>query len=162
MEKYGLRAFQRRIGRIHRISGHDFTRLYTSIQTLLKSAEPLTDPSFWLHFGAISRNALTRCSFYQVCKPFWQKFYYIQSFWATRRSLGALKIAIESWESVLSDFEILVNVCWHFRQQIRSDKICILEKMHIFGKMKKHFLMFTRICVRDHDSWSLYCKKWKL
>ena len=28
MEKYGLRAFQRRIGRIHTISGHDFRSLY--------------------------------------------------------------------------------------------------------------------------------------
>ena len=53
VEKYGLRAFQRRIGRIHTSSGHDFRRLYTSIQTRLKSAEPLTNPSFWLHFGAI-------------------------------------------------------------------------------------------------------------
>ena len=44
MEKYGLRAFQRRIGRIHTISGHDFRRLYTSIQNRLKSAEPLTNP----------------------------------------------------------------------------------------------------------------------
>ena len=40
IEKCGLRAFQRRIGRIHTISGHDFRRLYTSIQTRLKRAEP--------------------------------------------------------------------------------------------------------------------------
>ena len=53
IEKYGLRAFQRRIGRIHTISGHDFRRLYTSIQNRLKSAEPLTNPSPCLHFGAI-------------------------------------------------------------------------------------------------------------
>ena len=53
IEKYGLRAFQRRIGRIHTISGHDFRSLYTSIQKRLKSAEPLTNLSPWLHFGAI-------------------------------------------------------------------------------------------------------------
>ena len=53
IEKYGLGAFQRRIGCIHTMSGHDFRRLYTCIQTRLKSAEPLTNPSFWLHFGAI-------------------------------------------------------------------------------------------------------------
>ena len=53
IEKYGLRAFQRRIGRIHTISGHDFRRLYTSIQIRVKSVEPLTNPSFWLHFCAI-------------------------------------------------------------------------------------------------------------
>ena len=45
IEKYGLRAFQRRIGRIHTISGHDFRRLYTSIQNRLKSAELLTNLS---------------------------------------------------------------------------------------------------------------------
>ena len=43
IEKYGLRAFQRRIGRIHTISGHDFRRLYTSIQNRLKITEPLTN-----------------------------------------------------------------------------------------------------------------------
>ena len=53
IEKYGLRAFQRRIGRILTISSHDFRRLYTSIQTRVKSVEPLTNPSFWLHFCAI-------------------------------------------------------------------------------------------------------------
>ena len=44
IEKYGLRAFQRRIGRIHTISGHDFRRLYTSIQNRLKITKPLTNP----------------------------------------------------------------------------------------------------------------------
>ena len=54
--KYGLKAFQRRIERIHKISGHDFRRLYTSIQNRLKITEPLTNPSPWLYFCAISRN----------------------------------------------------------------------------------------------------------
>ena len=53
IEKYGLRAFQRRIERIHTIFGHDFRRLYTSIQNRLKITEPLTNPPPWLHFGAI-------------------------------------------------------------------------------------------------------------
>ena len=53
IEKYGLRAFQRRIGRIHTSPGHDFRRLYTSIQNRLKTAEPLTNPPLWLHFCAI-------------------------------------------------------------------------------------------------------------
>ena len=44
IEKYGLRAFQHRIGRIHTISGHDFKRLYTSIQNHLKITKPLTNP----------------------------------------------------------------------------------------------------------------------
>ena len=56
----------------------------------------------------------------------------------------------------------MVNGCWPFRQQISSYKICIMEKMHIFGYKKKHFLMHTRICALDHDSWSPYHRKWKL
>ena len=37
------------------ISGHDFRRLYTSIQNRLKITEPLTNPPPWLHFCAIYR-----------------------------------------------------------------------------------------------------------
>ena len=48
IEKYGLTAFQRRIGRIHTISGHDFILLYMSIQNRLKSAEPLTNHPLYI------------------------------------------------------------------------------------------------------------------
>jgi len=53
IEKCGLRAFQRRIGRIHTMLGHDFRRLYTSIQNRLKITEPITNLPLWLHFCAI-------------------------------------------------------------------------------------------------------------
>ena len=53
IEKYGPKAFQRRIGRIHTISRHDFRSLYTSVQDRLKITKPLTNPSPWLHFDAI-------------------------------------------------------------------------------------------------------------
>ena len=56
----------------------------------------------------------------------------------------------------------MVNKCWPFRQQIISCKICIMKKMHIFGYKKKHFLIHTKICALDYNSWSLYQRKWKL
>ena len=34
MKKYGPRAFQRRVGRIHTIPGHDFRLQYTAVQKL--------------------------------------------------------------------------------------------------------------------------------
>ena len=38
--------------------------------------------------------------------PFWDFFYYIRLFRAPRRFLGAIKIATESWESILSDSKV--------------------------------------------------------
>ena len=62
--------------------------------------QPILLVTFWRD---ISRNTLTRCPSWHVHQPFWDVFYHIEWSWVIRRSLGALKIAIESWESILSD-----------------------------------------------------------
>ena len=56
---------------------------------------------------AIYRAFYSACG--EVCNgfpPFWHFFYYIRLFRAPRRFLGAIKIATESWECILSDSKV--------------------------------------------------------
>ena len=68
-------------------------------------------------FCDISRVLLTLGGVCNGFKPFWHFFYYIRLFRALRRFLGAIKIATESWECILSDYkfwstgvDFLVNI----------------------------------------------------
>ena len=54
----------------------------------------------------ISRVLLTLGGGLHGFTPFWHFFYYIRLFRAPRRFLGAVKIATESWECILSDSQV--------------------------------------------------------
>ena len=65
---------------------------------------------FWIYYGYISmdisRVLLTLGGVCNGFPPFWHIFYYIRLFRAPRRFLGAIKIATESWECILSDSKV--------------------------------------------------------
>ena len=69
----------------------------------------------------ISRQNVSRPSGGHGFPGFWDFFYYIRLFRAPRRFLGAVKIATESWECILSDpkvwstgVDLLGNISIHF------------------------------------------------
>ena len=55
----------------------------------------------------------------------------------------------------------LLKMCWPFEKNIVSNKICVIAKCIYLDSGKKHFLIFTKICVRNHNVSSLYRRKWK-
>ena len=109
IQKYGSSAFKRTINHVSTTSSYAFTLWdICAWKSSKRGIEWFSHIPTWLPASYIAEKCYpVYCSSWVV--PFLDFFDYINDFWATRRSPGAIKIFTDSWDDVLHDLIIYVS-----------------------------------------------------